>query len=91
MKCPICLIEYTEHSAISRWDNKTDICPKYGVREALLSFSEIPVIKNWHLWRSIVANLQVHKEVVDDGTKETKTQRRSKKVHSGAKRKNKKK
>lgn len=33
--CPICGCEYTEHPAISRRDNKTEICPSCGTKEAL--------------------------------------------------------
>ena len=33
--CPICGKEYSEHSALSRTDGKTLICPDCGVREAL--------------------------------------------------------
>ena len=32
--CPKCGKEYTEHSAISRVDNKTEICSRCGIREA---------------------------------------------------------
>lgn len=33
--CPICGNEYTEHPAISRKDNITEICPVCGMKEAL--------------------------------------------------------
>lgn len=33
--CPICGRIYTEPSALSRVDNKTDICPDCGMMEAL--------------------------------------------------------
>lgn len=33
--CPKCGRTYTEHPALSRIDNKTDICPECGCREAL--------------------------------------------------------
>lgn len=33
--CPKCGREYTEPPAISRADNKTEICPECGTREAL--------------------------------------------------------
>ena len=36
--CPICGKEYTEHPALSRRDNKTEICPACGMREALEDF-----------------------------------------------------
>lgn len=36
--CPACGNEYTEHSAISRKDNITEICPKCGQKEALEDF-----------------------------------------------------
>lgn len=35
--CPICGKEYSEHSALSRTDGKTLICPDCGTREALES------------------------------------------------------
>lgn len=36
--CPICGREYTDYPAISRRDNKTDICPDCGLQEALDDF-----------------------------------------------------
>ena len=36
--CPICNTDYSEHSAISRIDNFTEICPGCGIREALDNF-----------------------------------------------------
>lgn len=36
--CPSCGREYTEHSAISRKDNKTEICPTCGMQEGLHEF-----------------------------------------------------
>lgn len=36
--CPICGNEYTEHPAISRNDNITEICPSCGTKEALDAF-----------------------------------------------------
>ena len=33
--CPICGQEYSAPSAVSRFDNKTLICPACGVRQAL--------------------------------------------------------
>ena len=38
--CPICGNEYTEHPAISRKDNITEICPACGTKEALDAFFE---------------------------------------------------
>ena len=37
-KCPKCGKTYEEHSAISRRDNKTEICPECGVQEAIEDF-----------------------------------------------------
>lgn len=37
-RCPICGQVYTEPPALSRADNKTEICPPCGAREALLQF-----------------------------------------------------
>ena len=34
-KCPVCGKCYNEHPAISRKDNRTEICPQCGIREAL--------------------------------------------------------
>ena len=34
-KCPICGKEYDDRPAISRKDNKTEICPDCGTLEAL--------------------------------------------------------
>lgn len=36
--CPICNMDYSEHSAISRIDNLTEICPDCGMKEALVKF-----------------------------------------------------
>ena len=36
--CPKCKQKYTQHSAISRIDNKTNICPTCGIKEALIQF-----------------------------------------------------
>lgn len=35
--CPLCGRNYTEHPALSRKDNMTQICPDCGTREALAS------------------------------------------------------
>ena len=37
-KCPKCGQIYTNYSAISREDNKTEICPDCGLREAMAAF-----------------------------------------------------
>ena len=34
-RCPICGRTYTDHPAISRADNKTEICPRCGINEAI--------------------------------------------------------
>lgn len=34
-KCPKCKNKYKAYPAISRVDNKTEICPKCGIEEAL--------------------------------------------------------
>ena len=36
--CPICNMDYSEHSAISRLDKSTEICPNCGLTEALVEF-----------------------------------------------------
>ncbi len=35
--CPKCNQKYTQHPAISRVDNKTNICPACGIKEALIT------------------------------------------------------
>ena len=42
--CPKCGKEYSEHSALSRDDNKTEICPDCGILEALAA-AGLPVEK----------------------------------------------
>lgn len=37
-RCPKCKKEFTEHPAISREDNETEICPECGVREAMEAY-----------------------------------------------------
>lgn len=39
-QCPKCGKKFTEHPAISREDNETEICPECGVREAVLALVE---------------------------------------------------
>lgn len=36
--CPLCKEPYSDYPALSRTDNKTEICPTCGVREALKHF-----------------------------------------------------
>lgn len=36
--CPICGKEYTEVPALSRKDNKTEICPSCGLKEGLEAY-----------------------------------------------------
>jgi len=38
--CPKCKQKYAQPSAISRIDNKTNICPTCGIKEALIQFIE---------------------------------------------------
>jgi predicted RNA-binding Zn-ribbon protein involved in translation (DUF1610 family) len=38
MKCPICKKEIKGYPALSRKDNKTEICSSCGVKEALEQF-----------------------------------------------------
>ncbi len=38
--CPKCGKEYDEYPAISREDNKTEICPDCGIAEALEAFAK---------------------------------------------------
>lgn len=37
-KCPICGKEYDGYPALSRKDNKTEICPNCGVTEAIMDY-----------------------------------------------------
>lgn len=36
--CPKCHQKYNQHSAISRIDNKTNICSTCGIKEELIQF-----------------------------------------------------
>ena len=36
--CPVCGIKYSEYPAISRRDNKTEICPSCGIDEAIIDW-----------------------------------------------------
>lgn len=36
--CPICKKRYFGHPAISRKDNKTEICPNCGINEAMEAY-----------------------------------------------------
>lgn len=36
--CPICNLKYNGYPSISRKDNKTEICPDCGTKEALEDF-----------------------------------------------------
>lgn len=38
--CPLCHKDYSEHPAISRKDNKSEICPECGIKEALEAFKK---------------------------------------------------
>ena len=44
--CPICGREYDDYPAISRKDNKTEICPDCGIFEAVEAFVE-QTRKDW--------------------------------------------
>ena len=39
-RCPKCKKEFTEHPALSREDNETEICPECGVREAIEAYQK---------------------------------------------------
>ena len=39
--CPVCGKEYKGYPALSRRDNKTEICPNCGVQEALEDFYKL--------------------------------------------------
>lgn len=36
--CPVCGHRYTDEPALSRADNRTEICPTCGMKEALQAF-----------------------------------------------------
>ena len=55
--CPICGKEYKEKPAISRTDNKTEICPICGVVEALDAAGVDNVTKE-----TIIATIQSKKD-----------------------------
>lgn len=38
--CPVCGKTYTDYPAISRRDNKTEICPQCGIVEAIVEALE---------------------------------------------------
>lgn len=39
-QCPRCGRKYNDHPAISRKDNKSEICPQCGLAEALLAMTK---------------------------------------------------
>lgn len=39
-QCPRCGKKYNDHPAISRKDNKSEICPQCGLAEALLAMTK---------------------------------------------------
>ena len=41
-RCPKCKKEFTEHTALSREDNETEIRPECGVREAIEAYQKPP-------------------------------------------------
>ena len=41
-RCPKRKKEFTEHTALSREDNETEICPERGVREAIEAYQKPP-------------------------------------------------
>lgn len=41
--CPICGERYTGYPALSRKDNKTEICPQCGINEALEAYMKLKV------------------------------------------------
>lgn len=45
IKCPRCLLEFTGFPAMSRTDNKTEICSDCGVAEAMDDLAGIPLRK----------------------------------------------
>lgn len=45
-KCPKCGKYYTGHPALSREDNKTEICPECGIAEAISAFVGLNLNKN---------------------------------------------
>ena len=45
-KCPKCGKIYYGYPALSREDNKTEICPECGTKEAIFSFVDSDLNKN---------------------------------------------
>ena len=50
--CPLCKNTYYSYPAISRKDNKTEICPDCGIKEALLTFmnKKNNIVKGEIIW-----------------------------------------
>ena len=49
--CPLCGREYDQPPALSRKDNKTEICPSCGMLEALFA---IPAFSFNPLWKTLI-------------------------------------
>lgn len=47
--CPVCGHEYVGHSALSRTDNATSICPECGMRQALESIGVVDERQQDHI------------------------------------------
>ena len=67
MICPICGVGVKTKYALSRYDNKTNICDLCGQREAKFIWYSHSYFDDkkpnekmkWSLWRSIIANMGV--------------------------------
>ena len=62
MKCPICGKVFTDPPALSRKDNKTQICPECGIDEALEAFYEADGRSTEELKK---AKAEIHKMIAD--------------------------
>lgn len=70
--CHTCKQKYSQHSAISRIDNKNKICPTCGIKEALIQFiqskktGEVQINKTTHY---------AYQEIYEEGTKTANSER----------------
>ena len=62
MKCPICGKVFTDPPALSRKDNKTQICPECGIDEALEAFYKADGRSKEDLEK---AKAEIHKMIAD--------------------------
>ena len=61
--CPSCGKQYTEHSAVSRKDNKTLVCPMCGFHEAIIDAFKNDEVLQRRLFDAIEKDLRKKKEM----------------------------